>query len=220
MNSIKTEYWQRLPHIQPIGACFFVTFRLFGSIPFAVLKDLKLDYENKCSKAKDLQDEHEKNKELFKIRKLFFAEYDKLLDDIKSGPTYLKIPEILQIVKEELHRFDGEFYNLICYSIMSNHVHILIDTGSQLDAIPVNNNALIENYTTLDIIMKRIKGPTARYSNKVLNLSGRFWEKESFDMYIRNSIMYFNVIRYILNNPVKAGITKDWESHPGNYRKN
>ena len=28
---MKTEYKQRLPHIQPVGAAFFVTFGLVGS---------------------------------------------------------------------------------------------------------------------------------------------------------------------------------------------
>ncbi len=33
------EYRRRLPHSQPLGATFFVTFRLHGSIPIEVLRE-------------------------------------------------------------------------------------------------------------------------------------------------------------------------------------
>ena len=73
------------------------------------------------------------------------------------------------------------------------------------------------NYKQLDVIMKNIKGPSAWYANKYLNKHGQFWERESFDIYIRNEKMLNNVITYILENPVKAGIVENWEDYSGNY---
>lgn len=32
-KNMKTNYARNLPHIQPIGATFFITFSLYGSIP-------------------------------------------------------------------------------------------------------------------------------------------------------------------------------------------
>ena len=69
----------------------------------------------------------------------------------------------------------------------------------------------------LDKIMKQIKGATAQYCNKFLKRSGQFWERESFDIYIRNEKMLNNVISYTLENPVKAGIVENWEDYSGNY---
>jgi len=37
--------------------------------------------------------------------------------------------------------------------------------------------------------MKRIKGPSAWYANKHLNRPGQFWDRESYDIYIRNEKM-------------------------------
>ena len=102
---------------------------------------------------------------------------------------------------------------------MSNHIHILIDTSIQTPQI-IEPNQIHDPYVQVDKIMKRIKGASARYSNALLNLSGQFWERESFDIYIRNTKMLRNVINYILNNPVKAGIVKSWEDHPFTYLKN
>lgn len=81
----------------------------------------------------------------------------------------------------------------------------------------IDDNQIEMRYQPLDIIMKKIKGPSAWYSNKYLNKHGQFWERESFDIYIRNEKMFNNVITYILENPVKAKIVEKWDDFPGNY---
>ena len=215
---IKTYYRQKLPHIQPVGSCFFVTFRLFGSIPNNRLFEIRGKYEKKIALAKLISDSYQRNLEIFNLRKKFLIEYDAVLDTINSGPFYFKDKSIMDIVKNELHRFDPEFYDLIAYSVMSNHVHILIDTSIQLTDVNTEED-LMESYTSLDVIMKRIKGPSGKYANKLLGKEGRFWEKESYDMYIRNEKMLNNVISYILQNPVKAGMVDSWELYPGNFYK-
>lgn len=215
---MKTYYRQRLPHIQPIGASFFVTFRLYGSIPYAHLGKLKEEYQKKIIEAKCLKDLKAKNSLLFDIRKRYLFQIDQLLHKIVNGPMVLSQKEILDKTKEVLHRFDGEFYDLICYSIMSNHVHMLIDTSIQIKEDQYFDE-FTDKFTTLDQIMKRVKAPIARFANTILNTSGQFWERESYDIYIRNEIMMGNVISYILENPVKAKLVENWEDYSGNYLK-
>ena len=215
---MKTYYRQRLPHIQPIGASFFVNFRLYGSIPYAHLGKLKEEYQKKIIEAKCLKDLKAKNSLLFDIRKRYLFQIDQLLHKIVNGPMVLSQKEILDKTKEVLHRFDGEFYDLICYSIMSNHVHILIDTSIQIKEDQYFDE-ITDKFTTLDQIMKRVKAPIARFANTILNTSGQFWERESYDIYIRNEIMKSNVISYILENPVKAKLVESWEDYSGNYLK-
>jgi len=41
--------------------------------------------------------------------------------------------------------------------------------------------------------------------------------KKGFDIYIRNKKMLMNVINYISQNPVKAGIVAKWEDYPWSY---
>lgn len=210
---MKTFYQSKFPHIHPEGNSFFVTLRLHDSIPKSKLKELERLYSNEISICEKMQDEHLKNLRIFNLRKKLFSEQDNLMDAIKSGPHYLKQESILNIVKEQIHRFDEKLYHLIAYSIMSNHVHLLIDTNLQFE----EEKFLYDNNTQLSYIMKRIKGASARYSNQELERSGPFWEKESFDMFIRNEKMLNNVIGYILNNPVKAGIVNKWEDYSGNF---
>lgn len=214
--SMKTFYRRDLPHIQPVGAAFFITFRLAGSIPKAAIDGLSEKYHLQIQRASNINDVYLRNLEIFNLRKKYLVEMDLILDKINDGPQYLKDVEVMNIIGNEFKKHDGILYNLIAFSIMSNHVHLVIDTGNQLvdikDEIDVN-----QKYVPLDRIMKQIKGATAQYCNKYLKRSGQFWERESYDIYIRNEKMLNNVISYSLENPVKAGLVENWEEYSGNY---
>ena len=44
--------------------------------------------------------------------------------------------------------------------------------------------------------------------------TGSIWQKESFDRIIRNQKELLEKVNYMLNNPVKKGLTVDsWEYH-------
>ncbi|MEO6189751.1 MAG: transposase [Saprospiraceae bacterium] len=197
-------YFKKLPHILPEGALFFVTFRLEGSIPLIKLKQLKDEYELTLSQARinsrQLKD---------KIRCKYEKDKEVLQEQISDGPFYLKIPEIAEIVKNQLHLFDKIYYDLICYCIMPNHVHVLLDTSIQND----------KSKMSLDKILKRLKGPIAVNSNRILGMTGRFWMHESYDHYIRNDKELNAINCYILNNPLKAGLVKDWRDWEYSYPK-
>lgn len=116
-----------------------------------------------------------------------------------------------------MHRFDGGLYNLEAYCIMSNHVHMLIDTSIQITTVDKTQSS--NKYMALDKIMKRIKGASARYCNQTLSRQGQFWERESFDILVRDKKMYNRVVQYIANNPVKAGIVESWQDYRWTYVK-
>ncbi len=90
-------------------------------------------------------------------------------------------------------------YCLIAWVVMPNHLHFL--------ATPLANVELRE-------IAHSIKSYTAHEANKMLNRDGQFWQHEPFDRYIRNQKHFANVIEYIENNPVKAGLC----DKPENWR--
>jgi putative transposase len=63
-------------------------------------------------------------------------------------------------------------------------------------------------------ILQDLKCKTAIRSNKFLNRSGAFWQNESYDHVVRNEDELYKIIKYILNNPVKAGLcltADEWE---------
>ena len=78
---------------------------------------------------------------------------------------------------------------------MANHVHVLL-----LPKIPPNK------------LLKSLKGYTAREANKLLGRTGTpFWQKESYDHWVRNQSEWERIKFYIENNPVKAGLVRSAE---------
>ena len=71
--------------------------------------------------------------------------------------------------------------------------------------------------STLAKIMQSWKGGSARECNRLLGRTGQFWDHESFDREIRDSLGFKRAVRYTLRNPVKAGLVKRTMDWPGNY---
>jgi putative DNA methylase len=118
--------------------------------------------------------------------------------DRGHGTAHLSDPRIADIVERAFLRFDTQRYRLHAWSIMPNHVHVA--------ASPLNG-------WTLSQIAHSWKGFTASKANALLNRKGRFWAPEYYDRAIRDDVHYDNVLAYIAQNPVKAGLCRrpeDW----------
>jgi len=199
----KEFHRRNLPHWQPENAVFFVTTRLYGSLPLDIVKNLSKERKRETDKLKEMGlPEKELNERLKLCYNLYFGKFDELLDKGNTGPHWFKQDEIAQIWINALQHFDEERYKVICSTIMSNHVHFLFH---KLDR-------------SLSEIMKSLKGFSARQANSVLDRVGqRFWMEESFDRVVRDIGECTNRINYILNNPVKAGIVEHWKDWKYNY---
>jgi hypothetical protein len=64
-------------------------------------------------------------------------------------------------------------------------------------------------------IVQRFKSYTAHVVNKVLQRSGSFWAREYYDHLIRDSEQFGRLVRYTLDNPVKAKLCKHWAEWKG-----
>jgi len=124
-------------------------------------------------------------------------------------------------VAENLRRLDGEAYRLDAFSVMSNHVHTVFKpflSGPSLLETWDEDQGLVftSDYPGLAKIMHSLKGRSARECNLILARTGPFWEHESFDHVVRAGRLN-KTIRYVLNNPVKVGLVKDWQEWRWNY---
>lgn len=217
-NQMKDFYRRHLPHWQPMGGMFFVTFRLKGSMPLSIIKQLQEEFE--FQKKQLLRTPTAENKAtLIKLRKSQFARYDAVLDGEQFGDCFLREQKQAQLVIDEIQRWNGKLYDLLAYCIMPNHVHLLIDTSLQLpEDMEFSNLERIE-YEPLQNIMKQVKGASARFVNQSLCKLGQFWQHESYDHLVRNDKELNNVVAYILNNPVKARLVRENNLWPFSYCK-
>jgi REP element-mobilizing transposase RayT len=161
----------------------FVTFRLHDSVPKQIIQNWKAEL-------RITEKTNTNSRESIILRKRI-EDYE----DKGSGMCFLKDPRIASLIKEALTCFDGQRYQLLEWCIMPNHVHILIK--------------IFCGYS-LSEIMHSWKSFTAHEANKILKRHGIFWMQEYFDRYIRDTQHLEEVINYIRNNPVKAGLT-EWK---------
>jgi putative transposase len=118
--------------------------------------------------------------------------------DAGQGACWLRRPEIADLVEGALLHFDGARYPLLCWVVMPSHVHLLIETA--------------QGHPLADVV-QAWKSYTAKRANELLQRGGQFWARDYFDRYIRDDQHLQAVVRYIENNPVKAGLVdrpEDW----------
>ncbi|HZS47349.1 MAG TPA: hypothetical protein VFC63_19925 [Blastocatellia bacterium] len=223
MPDIEYQYFYRrnLPHYQPLGGTFFITTCLTGSIPRSTI-DWYLKEKHRFEQQADNLPTSERAKREREIRRRWFSRIESALHKSTSGPIWLKDERVAKIVMDALHFFDGKRYRIDAFTVMPNHLHLVI---APLQMIATDNNALTrteilrnqERYYSLPHIMHSIKSFTSLEGNKLLDRSGEFWQSESYDHAIRNQQEWERVIAYVINNPVKAGLVRHWQEWPYTY---
>jgi REP element-mobilizing transposase RayT len=216
MNQYREYYRRHLPHWQPTGAIFFVTFRLKDSLPVEVIQALKEEREREKKDVTKLP-EDERIRQNYLDERRYFGKWDNLLDKAEFGPHWLSQSEIAEVIKEALHYRNEREYDLFAFCIMSNHVHTVFQ--------PLERNSEGKSDWQSDLqkplnkIMQSLKRHTARKSNIVLGREGAFWQDESYDHVVRDEGELERIIRYVLENPVKAGLVSKWNDYPWTFCK-
>jgi REP-associated tyrosine transposase len=124
---------------------------------------------------------------------------DRELDSAATGPRWLAEERVAQCVADALQygSLNLGLYELRAWVLMLNHVHILIDPRAELSRIT-----------------KSIKNFSARQANVILGRTGQpFWQDESYDHWVRTRDELEKIVRYIEENPVRAGLVtraEDW----------
>jgi len=171
------RYERRLPHWDSIGHMMFVTFRLRDSLP-----------ANRAFPPEKITGGKA------------FVLMDRMLDHARTGPVYLRQPEIAEMVVGAVHAGEVQFgrYELHSFVVMPNHVHLLITPR-----------------TPSRVWLRSLKGFTGHEANRIMNTPGRpFWQEESYDHLVRNNDEACRIQRYIERNPVQASFVDTPEAFP------
>lgn len=113
----KIYYERNLPHWHPAGRILFVTWRLYGSLPAAVLARYNERKATDPDKA--------------------FAELDSVMDRADTGPKWLAQAEVAVTVVDAFRKGAEELrsYALFAHVIMPNHVHVLMQPNATVAKI-------------------------------------------------------------------------------------
>ena len=162
---------RRLPHIWATGQPVFLTWRLHGSLP-----------PHRPFAGGTLPSGQA------------FAALDRLLDEARTGPFYLRQPVLADMVVEAVW-YNAQIlrhYGLHAFVVMPNHVHSLVTAEVPLPKLT-----------------KSLKGITAKRANAMLTLTGEpFWQEESYDHVVRHEREFQTIRSYIEENPVRARLVR------------
>jgi REP element-mobilizing transposase RayT len=184
-----TAYFRHLPHWRQDGATYFVTFRLADSLPQSKLDEmdwLRKDWELRHPRPHTKAVWDELTREVNKCVECWL--------DQGMGSCVLRQPSLASWVTSALDRFNDDWYELDCYTVMPNHVHVIV-------------RPLAPEIHPLESILGSWKKYSSRRINLALNRVGELWQDEAFDRIIRNEEHLWRAIQYIGRNPGRAGLT-------------
>ena len=110
---------------------------------------------------------------------------------------YIKFLELLKKVKEKMG------FELYAYCLMTNHVHLIIKEKNERD---------------ISETMKRLLGEYVVWFNLKYDRTGVLMENRYKSQAVEKDEYFLHVIRYVHQNPLKAGIVKqideyEWSSY-------
>jgi REP element-mobilizing transposase RayT len=181
-----------LPHWEANHAIYFVTFRLADSLPASVLRQFEVERQDIIATALAQKRDFSAS-EQEQLEKLFSEKIQSNLD-AGAGRCYLANPAAADIVAEALRHFDSSRYRMYAWCVMPNHVHALF--------------RLLADHT-LAGVLHSWKSYSAKEANRLLGRTGEFWQREYYDHLVRGEVAFYRTVRYILENPAKAGL-KNW----------
>ncbi len=191
-NRIRIRSRGYLPHWELDGAVYSVTYRLGDSLPPRVTA--RLAEERRAIIQSITDDSREPTLvERAEIDHLYLVRLDHYLDQ-GYGACHLRSPNAASIVKGTLQFHDAARYDLIAWCVMPNHVHVVLELHRGED---------------LSRMFHSWKSYSSNQINRRLGLRGQLWQREYFDRIVRDHEDLKESVRYVLDNPLKAGL-RDW----------
>jgi REP element-mobilizing transposase RayT len=181
----------RLPHWEKEEGHYFITFHLADSLPLSVRT--KIAERHRILEAAQKDNAHllpEQNALLAAYSRARIEEYF----DRGSGSCPFIDHRIAGMMAAALRFGEAKRYRPLAWCVMPNHVHVVVRLfpGQELANV-----------------VKAWKNFSAKAANHALGRKGRFWQREYYDRLIRNGDELGRAIRYIVENPAKAGL-KNW----------
>lgn len=102
----------------------------------------------------------------------------------------------LGIIEEAIEHFNNE-YEIVCYCLMDNHIHLLLNTKER----------------HMKDFMARVNSIYAKFFNDKYNYVGHLYQDRYFAELIESDSQMLDTSRYIHLNPVKANMVKKPEDY-------
>lgn len=105
------------------------------------------------------------------------------------------VPLERDLVFEALKYFNNIRYQLFCFVVMNDHVHVLFR---------------LKRKEILEKVIHSWKSYTANRLQVHFDRHGVVWQDDYFDRIVRNEKQFYRFVKYILNNPYKRWKVKSY----------
>ena len=188
---METHNGKLYPHWELQHVVYHASFRLADSVPM----DKQREW---LAERKQIQDICKKEQrtlredEMKRLQHLYSDKIEHFLD-VGYGSCVLQKPKVAEIVRGSLEYYNKIKYLLHAWCIMPNHVHVIFQ--------------ILAGHT-LSKILQGWKSFTSHAINKNLGTQGQLWQSDCYNHIIRSEKEYYQQIRYVWDNPLKAGHPK------------
>ena len=114
-------------------------------------------------------------------------------------PWFKELCTARLVVKEMKDLHSHGDVDSLAWVLMPDHLHWLFQLGS---------------VATLSEIMQRLKGRSAKAINQTLCRSGKIWQRNYYDHALRKEEDLAATARYIVANPLRAGLVPGLGDYP------
>jgi len=205
MPELIEKHRRFLPHLQEAGQIISITWRLEGTLP-AHIQALIVEMKTIMAQLDNRQTDSLKN-QLYEDYLSKLDMYDDQLGRHKPSGIDLSRPDYARVVTSAFHFYANSLYQLYAYCVMPNHIHLLIRPLPQPSG----------KYPRMSDIVRRLKGYTGFKLNKLADSKTTIWHPDYFDRYVRDTKDLYNLVQYILNNPLKACLATEQNAWPYSY---
>ena len=102
-----------------------------------------------------------------------------------------------EIAVSNLHNLHGRSWSILCYVVMPDHVHSIVASRSA---------------SIIDFV-RFFKGRSSTELRRRLGLRN-VWQKSFHDQMVRQADDLSQISKYLLENPVRAGLVSTWQDWP------
>jgi putative transposase len=189
-----------LPHCDFPGLVQFVTFRLEDSMPAS----RRGEWEHLLK----IEDDREKR-----------AKLEEYLDN-GVGECHLRKPQIAKLAEDSLLFHQKESYELLAWSVLPNHVHVLVHVWQKplwklvaawKKFVAAQSLAILRTERQSPDRLVRADDNIGPNRSSALQ---SFWQREYWDTFMRGGEQERKAIHYIEDNPVKAKLCRDARDWP------
>jgi putative transposase len=173
----------------------FLTFRLHGTIPAAIGRELKAE----------LRQTQDAGTEPRRAQKQFFAKYDAVLDRAPIGAAYFENEKMADVLAGEIMMLEETGFVVHGFAILPNHAHLVLE---------LPDNSPLSFAKAIDLLHLRTGTHCRRLVRPKLPPEAEFWQIGWFEYEVQDAAELARLLAYVRSNASGAGLPPRFQEWP------